>query len=383
MREVLKALTAMATQITTLTQGFTPLVNSSVGQSTRIPTAIPLVGGERVMEMAEVVKLDPEPVQAVKKVVYLSVLQYISRMGTKHFKGSTDPIKAGEWRNRLIWNFKSSRCPDDYKKDIAVHFLEGDVHNWWITVDKRTGGSIDRIEDFEYEFNRKYFPAEAWDQLEAKFLYLTQGRKTVREYEEEFNRFRRYAGKKLEDESVQVCWFFRGLRVELRTHCSVLTFRTVSELVEKVALLETTLAEESWVKSHTQQASGSKSNDRKKKRDHVEEGENSAWMIVGNLSIGGVDTHALFDYGATHSFVSPDMIGKGMFQKERDRCFGIVNAAGGQVMHSLGLVKNILVVIQGRSMPVDLVIVRLKSHGVILDMDWLGKYRATLYCHRG
>ena len=80
-------------------------------------------------------------------------------------------------------------------------------------------------------------------------------------------------------------------------------------------------------------------------------------MIVGTLSIGGVDTYALFDSGATHSFVNPDMIGKGMFQKEWDGCFGIVNAAGGQVMHLLGLVKNIPVVIQGRSMPVDLVVV--------------------------
>ena len=113
------------------------------------------------MEMAEVVKLDPEPVQAVKKVVYLSVLQYISRMGTKHFKGSTDPIEAGEGRNRLIWNFKSSRCPDDYKKDIAVHFLEGDVHNWWITVDKRTGGSIDRIEDFEVRVQQEVLPSRS------------------------------------------------------------------------------------------------------------------------------------------------------------------------------------------------------------------------------
>ena len=33
-------------------------------------------------------------------------------------------------------------------------------------------------------------------------------------------------------------------------------------------------------------------------------------------------------------------------------------------------------------MPVDLVVVRLKNHEVILGMDWLGKYRATLDCHR-
>lgn len=67
MRDVLNTLTEMATQITTLTQAFTPLVNSSVGQSTRIPTAIPFVGRERVREKAEVVELDPEPVQAVKR----------------------------------------------------------------------------------------------------------------------------------------------------------------------------------------------------------------------------------------------------------------------------------------------------------------------------
>lgn len=276
MKDVLTALNSMATQMTALTQAFTPLVNSSVGQSTRIPTAIPLVGAERVREAAEVVELDPEPVLAVKKVDYLSVLQHITRMGTKHFQGSTDPIEADEWRSRLIRNFKSSRCPDDYKKDIAVHFLEGDAHNWWMAVDKRTAGTIERIEDFEYEFNKKYFPAEAWDRLEAKFLYLTQGRRTVREYEEEFNRLRRYVGKELEDETVQVRRFFRGLRVELRTHCSVLTFRTVSELVEKVALLETTLAEESRVKSHAHQASGSKSNDRKRKREQDDEGGKSS-----------------------------------------------------------------------------------------------------------
>ena len=205
MRDVLKALTAMATQIMTLTQAFTPLVNSSVGQSTRIPMAISLVGGERVMETAEVVELDPEPVRAVRKVDYLSVLEHIGRMGTKNFKGSTDLIEADKWRSRLIRNFKSSRCPDDYKKDIAVDFLEGDAHNWWIAVEKRTEGSIERIEDFEYEFNKKYFPAEAWDRLEAKLLHLTQGRRTVREYEEELNCLRRYVGKELEDETVLVC----------------------------------------------------------------------------------------------------------------------------------------------------------------------------------
>lgn len=52
---------------------------------------------------------------------------------------------------------------------------------------------------------------------------------------------------------------------------------------------------------------------------------------------------------------------------------GIVSAAGGQRMHSLGLVRDIPVMIQGRTMPVDLIVVSLKNHEVILGMDWSWK----------
>ena len=104
---------------------------------------------------------------------------------------------------------------------------------------------------------------------------------------------------------------------------------------------------------------------------------------VGTLSIGGVERHVLFDTGATHSFVSPDMVEKGMFWYGTWNSFDIVIAAGGQMMNQLGLVKNIPVMILDRPMPVDLIVVPLKNHEVILGMDWLGKYRPTLDCHWG
>ena len=104
---------------------------------------------------------------------------------------------------------------------------------------------------------------------------------------------------------------------------------------------------------------------------------------VGTLSIGGVETHVLFDTGATHSFVSPGMIRKGLFRlgTEDEPC--IVNAAGGQLMHSIGQIKGIPVVIKDRVMPADLIVIRLENHEVILGMDWHGKHRATLDCRRG
>ena len=63
------------------------------------------------------------------------------------------------------------------------------------------------------------------------------------------------------------------------------------------------------------------------------------------LMIGGVETHALFDTGATHNLLSPGMIEKGLFQMGTWDCLVIVNAAVGQVMDSLGLVRDIPVLI--------------------------------------
>jgi len=99
--------------------------------------------------------------------------------------------------------------------------------------------------------------------------------------------------------------------------------------------------------------------------------------------IGGVETNVLFDTGATHSFVSPELVGKGLFCLCSGDNSRLVRAAGGQIMHSLGLMTNIPVMIQEKNLPVDLIVLRLQNHDVILGMDWLGKYRATLDCHRG
>lgn len=166
----------------------------------------------------------------------------------------------------------TSSFPEDYKKDIAIHLLEGDAHNWWLAVDKRKGERVETFKDFEDEFNRMYFPSEAWDRLESNFLDLVQGRRTVREYEEEFNKLRRYVGRELEDEAVQVRRFLRGLRVELRTLCSIRTFNTVSELVERAALIEANLDEEERIRPK----GGNPKNEKKRKFDQLDDMKKSS-----------------------------------------------------------------------------------------------------------
>ena len=112
------------------------------------------------MDDVEVMEIDPPAARPARRVDYLSVLAHISKLGTKQFSGSVDPIEADEWRSRLVRHC-STRCPEDNKKNIAVHFLEGDTHNWSLALDKRTNRAIERFSDFEVEFNHKYFPPEA------------------------------------------------------------------------------------------------------------------------------------------------------------------------------------------------------------------------------
>ena len=92
--------------------------------------------------------------------------------------------------------------------------------------------------DFVAEFNAKYFPQEALDRIEARFLELTQGERSVREYDREFNRLLAYAGRGMEDDQAQMRRFLRGLRPDLRVRCRVSQYATKAALVETAAEVE-------------------------------------------------------------------------------------------------------------------------------------------------
>jgi len=55
-------------------------------------------------------------------------------------------------------------------------------------------------EDFVTEFNANYFPQEALDRMETRFLELTKGERSVREYDRKFNRLLVSAGRGMKDD---------------------------------------------------------------------------------------------------------------------------------------------------------------------------------------
>ncbi|KAL1225374.1 hypothetical protein V5N11_009031 [Cardamine amara subsp. amara] len=121
----------------------------------------------------------------------------MERLGTKFFSGGARPIETDEWSSKLEMNFQSIRCLEEYRVDLAVHYLKGDAHEWWQGVVARRAGVLLSWDEFRREFDLKYFLQEARDRLQGEFLYLSQGSRSVREYESEFNRLKWFTAELL------------------------------------------------------------------------------------------------------------------------------------------------------------------------------------------
>jgi hypothetical protein len=147
------------------------------------------------------------------------------------FSDSTDPIVAENWIKEMerIFRLLRKRITEEDKVDLATYMLKGESLHWWDTVLDRLGeGQSIKWAEFKEEFLAKYFPDNVRYQMERDFMTLTQGNKTVLQYEQEFNRLSRYADVLVGNEAAKTRRFIEGLKPSIRRPISlhgVLTFR--------------------------------------------------------------------------------------------------------------------------------------------------------------
>ena len=96
-------------------------------------------------------------------------------------------------------------------------------------------------QDFLVAFDNKYFPREALHQNNA-FEHLTQGTRSVREYEQEFCQLRLFSGNNFDVEDL-IRRFLDGMRVDLRGRSSKVTYTSLEDLVKKAVVQEACIAE--------------------------------------------------------------------------------------------------------------------------------------------
>ncbi|CAA7039966.1 unnamed protein product [Microthlaspi erraticum] len=119
------------------------------------------------------------------------------------------------------------KCPPEFKKDVAIYYLEKEALDWWNSLDRQTYHTIFTWESFQEEFKRKYFPPEARDRMEQAFVALTQGNRSVREYEAEFIKLQKYVTYGYGDERAMVRKFLQGLKPEIGGRLQAVTYSSL------------------------------------------------------------------------------------------------------------------------------------------------------------
>jgi hypothetical protein len=93
------------------------------------------------------------------------------------------------------------------------------------------------------------------------------------------------------------------------------------------------------------------------------------------------DTSAvvLFNFGASHSFISTAYVGKNNLLLALLRCQMIVSSPGGD-MPTRQLCLKVNLKIRGVDFIANLIVLESKGIDVILEMDWLSKYKMLIDC---
>lgn len=103
-------------------------------------------------------------------------------------------------------------------------------------------------------------------------------------------------------------------------------------------------------------------------------------LVTGMFLISGVAAIVLIDSEATHSFISELFVQKlGISFNTLETQFDI-SLLSGQDLYTNRIVRTCSVYVQGTEMFADLIVLRMTDFDVILGMDWLSKYRATIDC---
>lgn len=108
--------------------------------------------------------------------------------------------------------------------------------------------------------------------------------------------------------------------------------------------------------------------------------EASNGVVKGKISISSSLAKCLFDSGSTHSFVSPCFAQKlYVAPTYMDVILSIATPLGVSLDADL-VYGDCVVQVEGKGLPADLILLDMNDFNVILGMDWLSAYHATVGC---
>jgi hypothetical protein len=102
-------------------------------------------------------------------------------------------------------------------------------------------------------------------------------------------------------------------------------------------------------------------------------------VVIGTFFVNNTYAVMLFDYGASHSFISIAYVEKHNLPIALLRCQMIVSSSGGD-MPIRQLCPKVNLKIRGVYFIANLIVLESKGIDVILGMDWLSKHKVLIDC---
>lgn len=102
-------------------------------------------------------------------------------------------------------------------------------------------------------------------------------------------------------------------------------------------------------------------------------------MVLGEYLIHSPLTAVLFDFGASHSFVSSKFAKKGKLPMVLLRTPMLIKSAGATMKCGLCCIV-VKIHLSGVEFTADLIVLQSEGIDVILGMDWLRRHRGVIYC---
>jgi hypothetical protein len=102
-------------------------------------------------------------------------------------------------------------------------------------------------------------------------------------------------------------------------------------------------------------------------------------VVTGTVSVDSFVAHALFDSGASYSFVLENFVLRAGLSVQRLGHPIVVNSANGSIS-SYSVCLGCFYILANEVFTANLVVISLGSFDVILGIDWLTQYRAVISC---